>query len=170
MTFIHPLSLLADHSSILPTDLALESRDCASLYSALREHSFVEGDKFHPDNFFKGGELLRQADILKYEEELKNIVICSVLHDPDSMHTMVSSLTNKALNDPEVDHPPSRQDFINGLIVLVRDLHKLDELVGFHMSFLAFLQVFTSILSSPLFCSPLTEQTARSWQSSSPLG
>lgn len=151
MTFIHPLSLLSDHSSILPTDLALESRDCASLYSALRNHSFVEGDKLHPDNFFDRGELLRQADILKYEEELKNIVICSVLHNPDSVHKMVSSLANEALNDPQVDHPPSRQDYVNGLIVLVCDLHKLDKLVSFHISSFAFLQVFNSILPARYF-------------------
>ncbi|KAE9406161.1 P-loop containing nucleoside triphosphate hydrolase protein [Gymnopus androsaceus JB14] len=135
MTFLHPLSLLSDHSSTLPTDMALESRDCASLYTVLHKHSLVEGDEFHPDNFFKGHGLLRQKDILKYEKALKDIVIHSVSHDPNSMHKIVSSLTDKALSDAKVDHPPSRDDFKQGLIMLVYDLHKLDKLPAILFSF-----------------------------------
>lgn len=132
MTFLHPLSLLSDHSSTLPTDMALESRDCVSLYRVLHQHSLLEDDKLHPDTFFKGGELLRQKDILQYEKALKDTVIHSATHNPNAMHKMVSSLTPKALTDPKVDQAPSRIDFIRGLITLVYDLHKLEKLVSFH--------------------------------------
>lgn len=167
MTFLHPLSLLSDHSSTLPADMALESRDCASLYTVLHKHSLVEGDEFHPDNFFKGHGLLRQKDILKYEKALKDIVIHSVSHNPNSMHKIVSSLTDKALSDAKVDHPPSRNDFKQGLIMLVYDLHKLDKLVSSHYS-----RLFPSTqkLHSLPFYSPLTGQTVRSWPDSSLIG
>ncbi|KAJ3709742.1 hypothetical protein DFJ43DRAFT_1044717 [Lentinula guzmanii] len=64
LTFLHPLSLLSDNSNSLPVDMALESRDCLSLYRTLRSHSLLEDDDLSPDVFFKSRGLLHKLNNL----------------------------------------------------------------------------------------------------------
>lgn len=130
LTFLHPLSLLSDNSNTLPVDMALESRDCLSLYRTLYSNSLVKDNLLSPDTFFKGRGLLCQKDILEYEKALKDVVVHSMAHDPSSMRKVVSSLTPRALTNPEVDVPPSKVKFLEGLMTLVCDLHKLENLVS----------------------------------------
>ncbi|KAJ3744995.1 hypothetical protein DFH05DRAFT_1397236 [Lentinula detonsa] len=128
LTFLHPLSLLSDNSNSLPVDMALESRDCLSLYRTLRSHSLLEDDDLSPDVFFKSRGLLCQKDILEYETALKNAFVPVMAHDPNLMRKIISSLTPKVLSCDEVDIPPSTGEFTESLLELVCDLHKLNNL------------------------------------------
>ncbi|KAJ4478505.1 hypothetical protein J3R30DRAFT_3372705 [Lentinula aciculospora] len=135
LTFLHPISLLSDNSKTLPVDMALESRDCLSLYRALHSHTLLKGNDLSPDTFFKGRGLLCQKDILEYEKALKDVVVHVMTHEPSSMSKVISSLTPQTLSVPHVDLQPSRVGVKESLMTLVCDLHKLDNLPAILFSF-----------------------------------
>lgn len=159
LTFLHPISLLSDNSNTLPIDMALESRDCLSLYRALYSHSLVKNDSLSPNTFFKGRDLLCQKDILEYEKDLKDVVVHSMTHNPSSLKKLISSLTPYDLTKPEVDVPPSKEKFLEGLLTLVCDLHKLENLVS--SSFISHIVQYSERFSQLSF-SPSIERTANS--------
>ncbi|GAW08031.1 P-loop containing nucleoside triphosphate hydrolase protein [Lentinula edodes] len=82
-----------------------------------------------------GRGLLCQKDILEYEKVLKDVVVHLMVHDPNSMKKIISSLTPRTLTDPGADVSPSKDEFLEGLMSLVCDLHKLDNLPAILFSF-----------------------------------
>lgn len=79
LRFIHPMAPLELGPAELPGDLALESRDCVTLYQALVTAAGSKGDKsqfadLEPNTFFKSQatSFLRQKDVLAYEAALKS--------------------------------------------------------------------------------------------------
>ncbi|KAG8825176.1 hypothetical protein FRC19_011970 [Serendipita sp. 401] len=79
MRFLHPISFLRPGIKELPSDLALEARDCATLYEAMSKCSDDPAlAKLKPTKFFeklaKKGIFLQQADVIRYEEKLKDIL------------------------------------------------------------------------------------------------
>ncbi|KAJ7225893.1 hypothetical protein GGX14DRAFT_641680 [Mycena pura] len=126
MTFMHPLSLLSEHARNLPSDLALEARDCFSLYHVLKDLRLVQDDALSPTIFFSGiTDLLRQADILRYEAQLKAVV----------SHAIQSASVTRAITAALAPNSPNRQDsslskdgFKNNLLIMLSDLHMEDKL------------------------------------------
>lgn len=110
--------------------MSLESRDCLFLYRTLHSHNLLEDIDLSPETIFKGRGLLCQKDILEYEKVLKDVVVHLMVHDPNSMKKIISSLTPRTLTDPGADVSPSKDEFLEGLMSLVCDLHKLDNLVS----------------------------------------
>ncbi|KAJ3899931.1 hypothetical protein F5879DRAFT_461062 [Lentinula edodes] len=135
LTFLHPVSLLSENSNSLPIDMSLESRDCLFLYRTLHSHNLLEDIDLSPETIFKGRGLLCQKDILEYEKVLKDVVVHLMVHDPNSMKKIISSLTPRTLTDPGADVSPSKDEFLEGLMSLVCDLHKLDNLPAILFSF-----------------------------------
>ncbi|KAJ3864645.1 hypothetical protein EV359DRAFT_40572 [Lentinula novae-zelandiae] len=135
LTFLHPVSLLSENSNSLPIDMSLESRDCLCLYRTLHSHNLLKDIDLSPETIFKGRGLLCQKDILEYEKVLKDVVVHLLVHDPNSMKKIISSLTPQTLTDPGADVSPSNGEFIEGLMTLVCDLHKLDNLPAILFSF-----------------------------------
>ncbi|KAF9270868.1 P-loop containing nucleoside triphosphate hydrolase protein [Marasmius fiardii PR-910] len=138
MHFIHPLSLLDAHSTSIPSDLALEARDCLTLYKALKSRSLTPAS-LEPEKFFadiKG--FISQRDVLRYEEKLKNIltdIIKQERKDDDDFTAVISLLKNPILNKNEADRIMDRKQFKDNLLVLVCDLHAQKSLPAVFFSF-----------------------------------
>lgn len=166
MTFLHPISLLSDHAQNLPNDLALEARDCLTLFKVLEDHSFLPKDQdLRPTSVFKrrADALLRQKDILEYEAKLKKAVVDVIDKTPGAMHEITEALKDGALRDEVVDVQPSKEDFVRDLYTLVCDLNASDSLVSYPSCFPFWCRMLIS--SSPPFSSVSIGRTARSWPS-----
>ena len=127
----------------LPNDLSLEAKDTLSLFYALRavESKIIQEDLQHldPVTYFRAAQgLLRQADILNYESELKQILAKLIASsDPrDEISPLISVI--RTLRDPvvaqmslrELNATPSRTNFKGSLITLLADLHVKEQLVS----------------------------------------
>lgn len=131
MEFIHPISLLSEHVHVMPSDLALEARDCLTLFNALKQLQLTHGDELDPRVFFRDRQaLLTQKDILSYEAALKAVVAQLPFDDLSSFIALTSLLRNSRVEVPATEAPPSRAAFIDHLLTLVCDLHSQGNLVS----------------------------------------
>ncbi|KAK0440413.1 uncharacterized protein EV420DRAFT_1133707 [Desarmillaria tabescens] len=135
MRFLHPLSTLAFGPRALPEDLSLEPSDTLSLYGAMsqRKDLSINLVRLDPTQFFspvKG--LLKQKDILRYETDLKNVLMDL---PPSSRHEVIYDLADKDIPQGRNDKEPSLQNFVRGLLPLVADLHARGELPAILFNF-----------------------------------
>ena len=143
MRFLHPVSLLSFGSGALPSDLPLEARDTLTLYQALEQMPDVltveERERLRPQNFFLSSRPLRQADIFKYEDELKHVV-CRLMGTTNAgvkQGSPILALTER-LADPHIRQTdnarlnmlPDRKRFLGNLLGLLCDLHVQGDLVS----------------------------------------
>lgn len=129
MRFLHPLSTLAFGPRALPEDLSLEPADTLSLYNAMSRHKDRSSDlvELDPVLFFSSVKrFLRQKDILRYETDLKNLLMDL---PPSSLNEVIHNLADKDIPQGVNDKEPSRKSFETGLLPLVADLHARGELV-----------------------------------------
>lgn len=138
--FLHPVSLLSFGAHALPSDFSLESADCLSLYRALlamnADDSILRG--LDPTRFFGRGRLLKQKDILNYEEVLKEkLAVIISASDPQEMASPLNQLVKKLqdpmtskLSDAQLNAAPPVKVFLDNLLYLVCDLNAQGDLVG----------------------------------------
>lgn len=72
---MHPIASLVDSSRGIPDDLALEPRDCLSLYEAMKKHSTREYQlkkNLNPEIFFAKSPVIAKVDMIRWEAELKS--------------------------------------------------------------------------------------------------
>lgn len=73
--YIHPVAALVDKSRSIPEDLGLEARDCLFLWQAMVKHQtdkYTVPEKLNPAKALP--ELMRKADVLAWEADLKNLL------------------------------------------------------------------------------------------------
>jgi superfamily II RNA helicase len=73
--YIHPVAALVDKSRSIPEDLGLEARDCLFLWQAMIKHQtdgYKVPEKLNPAKALP--ELMRKADVLAWEAELKELL------------------------------------------------------------------------------------------------
>jgi len=156
----------------MPPDLSLESRDTLLLYQALKSSpgalSSEEVEQLEPSRYFQSVKrMLRQEDILRYEEALKEtvsrLISASGSEESSSVLTTVTDKLSdpkiKRLLDAELNAIPPKRVFLSQLIKLVSDLHAQGDLVRFHLEILKVLTLSDSLR----YCLILTAVTARSW-------
>ncbi|OCH85272.1 P-loop containing nucleoside triphosphate hydrolase protein [Obba rivulosa] len=147
LRFMHPISMLSFGARTLPPDLSLEASDCLTLYRALAkvdQKTAVGLNALSPSVFFQEAyerrALLRQKDVLRYEDSLKT-TLSALLCLPESQDaTSVVSELALSLTDPVVrkmdqDYVPSAEEFYRNLIFLVSDLHVAGDLPALFFSF-----------------------------------
>ncbi|KAK0506601.1 hypothetical protein EDD18DRAFT_1124170 [Armillaria luteobubalina] len=135
MRFLHPLSTLAFGPRALPEDLSLEPADTLSLYNAMNRHNGLSGNlvKLDPVRFFSSVKgILKQKDILRYETDLKNLLMDL---PPLSLNEVIHSLADKDLLREADYKEPSHTSFMTGLLPLVADLHARGELPAILFNF-----------------------------------
>ncbi|KAK0232741.1 hypothetical protein IW262DRAFT_1326544 [Armillaria fumosa] len=135
MRFLHPLSTLAFGPRALPEDLSLEPADTLSLYNAMCQHNDLSGNlvKLDPVLFFSSVKgFLRQKDILRYETDLKNLLMDL---PPSSLNEVIHNLADKDLLRGADYKEPSPKSFMTGLLPLVTDLHARGELPAILFNF-----------------------------------
>ena len=169
--FLHPIALLSPGTKSLPSDLAFESRDCLTLYNALRDTAGASRVKhLVPEKFFaaQDGRLLTSGEVIDYERKLKDFVEGELSLDGADHPGSVISRTIAALGkDADLSHledPISRQ-FEDNLLPFILELHKNNELVRF-MSACCGLNV-DSRDRSPACSSRSTALIASVWESTS---
>ncbi len=123
----------------MPPDLSLETTDLLRLYETFK--SQVQGDSYverlDPITFFSRDTFIRQKDVLLYENEIKNI-LAPLVAAPDALGPS-SALQQvvRHIQDPVIKQtskqrlnaPPTRSEFMSGLIHLLSDLKATDSLV-----------------------------------------
>lgn len=140
MRFLHPISFLRPGIQEIPSDLALEARDCATLYKAMAEHSKDPSvAKLKPTKFFEkedeAGLFLQQKDIIRFEEALKAKLTEWLrennAHEPTStIQKVVKSLTDKEAGSEENEQLLRQPSiFAKNLLNLLADLHASGDLV-----------------------------------------
>ena len=141
MRFLHPISFIRPGITELPSDLALEARDCGTLYKAMSIHSKdPEVAKLKPTRFFKKlaekGIFLQQKDVIKYEEELKAVLVRWLQEDnaheeTSTIQKVVKQLTDKETGLPEYEEALQDEKlFYGNLVNLLGDLHATGDLVS----------------------------------------
>lgn len=150
LRFVHPVSTLsAGMARTLPPDFTLEARDCLTLYEELRKlanrstgiiQNYIAD--IDPLQFFDLRKFLKQEDVIRYEQALKE-VLSKLIKSPDS-HDVTSELQVivRSLTDPEIARTqeeqlfvaPERPELEDSLFQLVSDLHVEGDLVGDHRS------------------------------------
>ncbi|KAK4055914.1 hypothetical protein OIO90_003171 [Microbotryomycetes sp. JL221] len=72
---VHPIAALALGEPLLPEDLALEPRDCLFLYKAMVAASNDVDPSLAPNVFFAKTPAIAIRDTIRYEAELKKIIV-----------------------------------------------------------------------------------------------
>jgi ATP-dependent RNA helicase DDX60 len=140
MRFLHPISFIRPGITELPSDLALEARDCATLYKAMCDNS---SDpilaKLKPTKFFEKlaskGIFLQQSDVIKYETALKEVLTKWLqeedAHKPTStIRKVVKQLTDKEVGSKEAEKALEDSNiFHDNLVNMLADLHATGDLV-----------------------------------------
>jgi ATP-dependent RNA helicase DDX60 len=133
--FLHPIALLSPGIKSLPLDLAFESRDCLTLYDALRWTAGATRVRhLAPERLFaaQDGRLLTNREVIDYERRLKEFVEVELSLDGADNPESVISRTIAALgSDADLSHleDPSPKQFVTNLLPFILELHKNNELV-----------------------------------------
>ncbi|CAL1698804.1 unnamed protein product [Somion occarium] len=146
LRFLHPVSMLSFGVRDLPPDFALEASDCLSLYRALTSLNVGDNDKIQsldPSTYFHRNTLLRQKDIIQYEENLKdvlnNIISISDPQDPESpLQRVAQHVQDPAISRLSIAQQnalPSKQAFFDNLLPFVADLHSKGDLPAILFNF-----------------------------------
>ncbi|KIL59375.1 hypothetical protein M378DRAFT_14820 [Amanita muscaria Koide BX008] len=146
--FLHPISMLSFGARSMPSDLALEARDTATLYQALQRHKHLikcDLEALDPQRFFSycKGQLLTQNDIIGYENALKEALSPLLASfdpaDPsNAFHSVLNTLKDPVLAtvpETSLNAAPRLSTFFHNLIYLVADLHAKDNLPAIFFSF-----------------------------------
>ncbi|KAF8325454.1 uncharacterized protein EI90DRAFT_3128818 [Cantharellus anzutake] len=75
LVHVHPIAALALGDPNLPDDLALEPRDCLSLWQAMCWTGEPLNPNLTPSTFFASTPSIAIRDVIKYEAELKDVLI-----------------------------------------------------------------------------------------------
>ncbi|KAF8601954.1 P-loop containing nucleoside triphosphate hydrolase protein [Ceratobasidium sp. AG-I] len=108
---LHPMSALLLGGRTIPPDLALEAQDCLSLYEMMLGCvAKGELERLAPAVYFNGEgmDFLKQADVIRYEEALKELVIAwSKAPDAEASNSpyqrLLKALQDDMLRGGEVD-------------------------------------------------------------------
>jgi hypothetical protein len=104
----HPVSSLVDKSRGMPDDLALEPRDCLSLWNAMCKHQTAEfkvPETLNPTKALP--PCIRKADIFAWEKALKKVLLqWMAIHD-SPFDQVVSELTPSETAEPLDERPSS---------------------------------------------------------------
>jgi hypothetical protein len=117
--------------------LAFESRDCLTLYNALRYTAGASRVKhLAPEKFFaaQAGRLLTNQEVIDYERKLKEFVEGELALDGAELPESVISRTIAALGkDADLSHleDPLPEQFEANLLPFILELHKNNELVQY---------------------------------------
>lgn len=183
LRFIHPMAPLELGPAELPGDLALESRDCVTLYQALVTAAGSKGDKsqfadLEPNTFFKSQatSFLRQKDVLAYEaalkERLQSLVRSKEQVERGLGNDVISTLAKGVVratpeSNPRTDFHLDKFEIGKELVSMLKVLDDQGDLVG-SLQIPPFL---VSYADSPnislLSCSRSPETRWTTWPSSS---
>lgn len=98
--FVHPVASLVNKSIGMPDDLSFESRDCLSLWKTMLRH---QTEDFPVDASLSPSEnglstIIRKADIIKWEKNLKELLRTWMRHDNSPFDKVIEDLS-KSMND-----------------------------------------------------------------------
>ncbi|KAB8290208.1 hypothetical protein EYC80_011077 [Monilinia laxa] len=131
----HPIASLVDPSRGMPEDLALEPRDCLSLYKAMVKHQSKEYSvpkSLNPEQTLP--PCIRKADIFAWEKSLKKLLLQWMAECPPQFANVVKELTPREAeikNDVQINSSSdSSTELIDSLnlqattLPLLYQLHK----------------------------------------------
>ena len=101
LDFIHPIASLVNKSRGMPDDLSLEARDCLSLYRAMKRHEtskYPVDAALDPSNNEILPGVIRKAHIIRWEQQLKQLVKTWMKDDKSPFDKVLDDLTNESKN------------------------------------------------------------------------
>ncbi|KAG8944709.1 hypothetical protein FRC04_001608 [Tulasnella sp. 424] len=141
--YIHPMSVLLSGARVLPEDLALESRDCLTLFQAMwnvTNQSPKKRDqltKLDPRKFFTQSHerLLSQRDVLDYEAKLKSL-LADWSKEADAYHQILRPIGEALSQEHELcETTPTKRSIYMNLIHVLHDLQRRDNLPAILFNF-----------------------------------
>lgn len=114
LAFMHPVASLVNRSRGMPNDLSLEARDCLSLWRAMTRHQnkeFPVSSELDPMKVLP--QIIRKADIIGWEENLKNLLRKWMNDDASPFDDVVEDLT-KSMEVSGEDVQTSKRHGIDG--------------------------------------------------------
>lgn len=128
---MHPIAALALGDPNLPSDLALEPRDCLSLWQAMNSVSKLD-EGLTPNVYFAKTPSIAIRDVIGYEKELKKVLVewreaPESVEESSPFQKVVKALElplRQALEEPEKEIEEGTADDFNGLFLpLLADLN-----------------------------------------------
>lgn len=128
---VHPIAALALGDPNLPSDLALEPRDCLSLWQAMISVNKLD-EALAPNVYFAKTPAIAIRDVIGYERELKKLLVEwreaeGALEEGSPFQQVVKALEKPlrfALEEPEKEIEEGTLDDFNGLFLpLLADLN-----------------------------------------------
>jgi hypothetical protein len=119
----HPVSSLVDKSRGMPDDLALEPRDCLSLWKAMTKHQtehFQVPESLNPAKALP--ICIRKADIFAWEKGLKKVLLQWMADGDSPFDKVLSDLTPPEAAEPTSEPPSTTSSMIDAGNIDVFDL------------------------------------------------
>ncbi|KAJ3508807.1 hypothetical protein NLJ89_g5555 [Agrocybe chaxingu] len=168
--FLHPVGLLAFGCRTLPPDFSLEAGDTLTLWEKLASIKGRLADTtnltaLQPTTFFSSNrDFLRQADVLRYEGQLKS-VLTDLLEtsDPRNASTPIGQVALSLQDGQQAEYQKLPKNFGNDLLDLLADLHVKDQLPAILFNFD---RSNCEILAKTLVCA--LETAEQEWRSEDP--
>jgi superfamily II RNA helicase len=115
---IHPIASLVDATQEIPDDLALEPRDCISLYKCMKtletkDYRVPEHLDYH-QIFGKSGMVIKKADVIPWEADLKKVLKHWMCDENSPFKRLIKKLESNISPLPVMSgFPPPTKDASN---------------------------------------------------------
>lgn len=167
--FVHPVVSLVNRSRGIPADLALEARDCFSLWQTMTKHQTSD----YPVNLELGPQAscpqtIAKVDIINWEKGLKTLLLSWIL-DPNSPFDKIREELSAPLLTPPAQRAQRMVEVLGietylqqTALPLVTELYKQNALpaILFNSDRLACEKIASAVLQG-------LEQAEKSWKNSS---
>lgn len=120
--YIHPVAALVDKSRSIPEDLGLEPRDCLFLWQAMVKHQsdkYPVPEKLNPTKALP--ELMRKADVLAWEKELKDLLRTWIGDDASPYDKVLDELAGGFRSIAQSDLQVTKEEGSSSDIINVTD-------------------------------------------------
>lgn len=147
--YLHPISALTSSARGIPADLALESRDCALFFDALKKYEtqeFPVPDDLAPESTFKL-DTITKRDVLSWAKRLKDFLATWMAETGSPFRTVVTELSNSYSNDvsdedeetrstdSDQHYETSSKNVTETALLLLQDLHNANALPAILFNF-----------------------------------
>ena len=110
LAYIHPVASLINKSRGIPDDLSLEARDCLSLFQSMSRHQTKEFPIDPALSPSRNGspQIIRKADIIKWEASLKSLLKAWMLNDQSPFDKVLEDLSRSMEVTSTIDRQVSK--------------------------------------------------------------
>ncbi|KAK8224933.1 hypothetical protein HDK90DRAFT_543759, partial [Phyllosticta capitalensis] len=164
--FVHPVAALTNRSRGIPTDFALEARDCFTLWKAMVTHE-TESHKvpasLKPEKALPA--IVTQADVIKWSQDLKQLLVEWMSDDHSPFDRVVQDLGRDLYRtSAETDTDLRAEKMVATVLPLLYHLHEQSALPAILFNYDRFLceEICSTVMSQ-------LKEAESKWKETSPV-